>query len=206
MPAIPQDRQKNDTEDSIPLLSWFEAVLLETPEHKRTGWVFNPASLQGKLGRRTRQVRPSAEEHFSRRGVSRFQLSIFQVHQDEFGAHPTMDSTVSSDPRRQGRQTPAVADKPSEPTLDIVACFQKFATKTGLRRFQQFDGSRSTLALSTMAKPGTWLETRRDQLQVVLGRTLVVQVAIIVVAVGDNVAFKSNILDHASCHDLFTGR
>ena len=38
--------QKNDTEEEIPLLPWFEKVLLETAECERTGWVFNPASLQ----------------------------------------------------------------------------------------------------------------------------------------------------------------
>ena len=37
---IPADMQKNDTEEAIPLLPWFEAVLHETPESRRTGWVF----------------------------------------------------------------------------------------------------------------------------------------------------------------------
>jgi len=53
--------KKNDTEESIPLLPWFEAVLLETPLEKRTGWVFNPVSLQLKIGRRVRHSRPDAE-------------------------------------------------------------------------------------------------------------------------------------------------
>jgi integrase len=43
--------QKNNTEEEIPLLPWFETVLLETPEDRRTGWVFNPQSLQGKCNR-----------------------------------------------------------------------------------------------------------------------------------------------------------
>jgi hypothetical protein len=34
---IPAAMQKNDTEENIPLLSWFENVLLETPEEERTG-------------------------------------------------------------------------------------------------------------------------------------------------------------------------
>lgn len=59
--TIPAAMQKNDTEESIPLLPWFEAVLLETPPGKRTGWVFNPESLQLKLGRKVRQQRPDAE-------------------------------------------------------------------------------------------------------------------------------------------------
>lgn len=43
---IPAAMQKNDTEESIPLLPWFESVLLETPEAERAGWVFEPLSLQ----------------------------------------------------------------------------------------------------------------------------------------------------------------
>ena len=58
---IPHDRQKNDTEEQIPLLPDFEALLLQTPEHERTGWAFNPVSLQGRLGRMARHGRPDAE-------------------------------------------------------------------------------------------------------------------------------------------------
>lgn len=59
--AIPALMQKNDTEESIPLLPGFEALLLETPEQQRFGWVFNPMSLQTMLGRRVRHQRPDAE-------------------------------------------------------------------------------------------------------------------------------------------------
>jgi integrase len=59
--AIPADMQKNATEESIPLLPDFEALLLETPGQDRSGWVFNPASLQLKLGRRVLHRRPDAE-------------------------------------------------------------------------------------------------------------------------------------------------
>lgn len=49
--AIPAAMQKNATEESIPLLPDFEALLLETPEADRTGWAFNPLCLQElKLG------------------------------------------------------------------------------------------------------------------------------------------------------------
>lgn len=58
---IPAAMQKNDTEESIPLLPWFEAVLLETPPERRKGWVFNPMSLQLRLGRKVRHRRPAAE-------------------------------------------------------------------------------------------------------------------------------------------------
>ena len=56
---IPAAMQKNDTEECIPLLPWFEAVLMETPPEKRTGWVFDPQSLQLKLGRQIRHQRPT---------------------------------------------------------------------------------------------------------------------------------------------------
>ena len=58
---IPAAMQKNDTEENIPLLPWFEAVLLETPQQQRQGWVFAPQSLQSKVGRHVRHQRPDAE-------------------------------------------------------------------------------------------------------------------------------------------------
>ena len=58
---IPAAMQKNDTEESIPLLPWFENVLMQTPQEHRTGWVFNPKSLQLRLGRRIRNHRPDAD-------------------------------------------------------------------------------------------------------------------------------------------------
>lgn len=58
---IPAAMQKNDTEENIPLLPWFETVLLETPPEKRTGWVFQPQSLQPKFGRKVFYERPNAD-------------------------------------------------------------------------------------------------------------------------------------------------
>lgn len=58
---IPAAMQKNDTEENIPLLPWFENVLLETPLEQRRGWVFNPQSLQMKARRKVRHQRPDAE-------------------------------------------------------------------------------------------------------------------------------------------------
>lgn len=58
---IPASMQKNDTEQTIPLLPGFEALLLETPEAKRNDWIFNPLSLQLRLGRKVRHQRPDAE-------------------------------------------------------------------------------------------------------------------------------------------------
>jgi len=58
---IPAAMQKNDTEENIPLLPWFETLLLETPVDQRHGWVFNPLSLQLKAGRTIRHQRPDAE-------------------------------------------------------------------------------------------------------------------------------------------------
>lgn len=58
---IPASMQKNDTEESIPLLPWFEQVLLETASERRQGWVFNPQSLQLRLGRPVIISRPESE-------------------------------------------------------------------------------------------------------------------------------------------------
>ena len=58
---IPHAMQKSDTEESIPLLPGFEAVLLQTPENRRDGWVFDPVSLQTKIGRSSRHGRLDAE-------------------------------------------------------------------------------------------------------------------------------------------------
>lgn len=52
---------QNDTEESIPLLPWFETVLLETPYESRRGGVFHPQSLQSKIGRKVRHECPDAE-------------------------------------------------------------------------------------------------------------------------------------------------
>jgi len=59
--AIPHDRQKNAIEESIPLLPGFESLLMETPGDDRNGWVFNPLSLETKVGRKPRHERASAE-------------------------------------------------------------------------------------------------------------------------------------------------
>lgn len=58
---IPAPMQKNDTDESIPMLPWLEAVLCETPLENRTGWVFNPRSLQLRIGRKPRHHRPNSE-------------------------------------------------------------------------------------------------------------------------------------------------
>ena len=58
---IPGPLQKNAADEAIPLLPWFESVLLETPLDDRTGWVFDPKPLAGKHGRSARYGRPKAE-------------------------------------------------------------------------------------------------------------------------------------------------
>jgi len=58
---IPAALQKNDMEESIPLLPGLESLLLETPESERTGWIFQPASLQLKVGRKPKQTRPTTK-------------------------------------------------------------------------------------------------------------------------------------------------
>lgn len=42
--GIPAAMQKNNSDEEIPLLPGFEALLLETPPDLRTGWVFVPKS------------------------------------------------------------------------------------------------------------------------------------------------------------------
>lgn len=58
---IPAGQQKNDTEQSIPLTPWFDDLLSATPPRLRTGWVFNPASMNYRLNRPPRVERPSPE-------------------------------------------------------------------------------------------------------------------------------------------------
>jgi len=58
---IPAAMQKNDTEECIPLLPAFEALLLETPPVQRHGWVFAPMSLQLKPRKPNNHWRPNAE-------------------------------------------------------------------------------------------------------------------------------------------------
>lgn len=53
--------QKNDTHETIPILPGFEALLRETPESDREGWVFNPESLQSRIGRKKKHERPNAD-------------------------------------------------------------------------------------------------------------------------------------------------
>jgi len=55
--AIPADMQKNDTDESIPLLPGFESLLILTPESKRQGWAFDPQSLQSRIGRKVKHQR-----------------------------------------------------------------------------------------------------------------------------------------------------
>ena len=86
--------QKNDTEESIPLLHWFEVVLLETPPDKRFGWVFNPVSLQLKIGRQVRHHRPDAE--WVGKVISRIgkQAGIVVQEADERTGRPTKYATA----------------------------------------------------------------------------------------------------------------
>ncbi|MBM79089.1 MAG: hypothetical protein CMJ78_00660 [Planctomycetaceae bacterium] len=58
---VPADMQKNNTDKEIPLLPGFEDLLMGLPESERTGWVFEPASLQQKHARRPRHGRASAD-------------------------------------------------------------------------------------------------------------------------------------------------
>ncbi|MBO53327.1 MAG: hypothetical protein CMJ69_21430 [Planctomycetaceae bacterium] len=59
--SIPAALQKNDVQEEIPLLPGFESLLLSVPEDRRTGWVFDPESLQPKYGRPAKKGRATAE-------------------------------------------------------------------------------------------------------------------------------------------------
>jgi integrase len=59
--VIPAAMQKNDTEESIPLIPGFETLLLETPDSQQFGWTFNPMSLQVQHERPVKYQRPNAE-------------------------------------------------------------------------------------------------------------------------------------------------
>lgn len=48
---IPSDQQKNDTEESIPMLPEFSDLLLEVPKDQRVGFVFDPAGPPDRAGR-----------------------------------------------------------------------------------------------------------------------------------------------------------
>lgn len=58
---LPHYMQKNKKTQEIPLCPWFDGLLQEIPENERTGWVFNPMSLDVQLGRKPRTERLSAQ-------------------------------------------------------------------------------------------------------------------------------------------------
>jgi integrase len=97
---IPAEMQKNDTEEAIPLLPWFEALLQETPEPLRTGWVFQPASLQQRLGRRARHLRPDA--NWIGKIISRIgkKAGVVVEQADERTGHPAKYATQVEHPLR----------------------------------------------------------------------------------------------------------
>lgn len=59
--AIPTAMQKNDTEQSIPLIPGFEELLLETPDPEQFGWSFNSMSLQVQHERPVKYQLPNAD-------------------------------------------------------------------------------------------------------------------------------------------------
>ena len=59
--SFPAALQKNKRFQEIPLCPWLEQLLEEVPTELRTGWVFNPESLEPNYGRRPRVQRLSAE-------------------------------------------------------------------------------------------------------------------------------------------------
>ena len=58
---FPSYCQKNGETQAIPLCPWFELLLRQIPSEERTGWIFNPQSLQGKYGQSYRGKRASTD-------------------------------------------------------------------------------------------------------------------------------------------------
>jgi len=57
--CIPGEEQKSGDSEEIPLIHWFSELLQETPIEDRIGWVFNPDSLQSRIGREASSGRPA---------------------------------------------------------------------------------------------------------------------------------------------------
>ena len=58
---IPAELQKNNTEETIPLLPWFESLLDRTPSNLRHGWIFRPQALIGRKGASSPDYRPKSD-------------------------------------------------------------------------------------------------------------------------------------------------
>lgn len=48
--SIPAARQKNDTEESVPILPEFAALLRSIPDDEREGWIFQPTPIKRRYG------------------------------------------------------------------------------------------------------------------------------------------------------------
>ena len=101
---IPHTMQKNATEESIPLLPWFERLLLETPEADRKGWVFNPQALQAPEGGDTKDHRLTTE--WVGRIVSRIgeKANIIVAPGDEARNRPTKYASAHDLRRSSGQR------------------------------------------------------------------------------------------------------
>jgi len=150
---IPADMQKNDTEESIPLLPGFEALLLETPEDERTGWVFQPMSLNLQHDRKVRYERLKAE------WVGKVVASIgkkagiiVEPAQPERGKEAKFAS--AHDLRRTCAQR---LDDAGVPELDIMAVMRHRQRETLRRHYApgstQKTAERLKLYLGTVSKP-----------------------------------------------------
>ncbi|SFI79374.1 Site-specific recombinase XerD [Planctomicrobium piriforme] len=116
---IPAEMQKNDTEEAIPLLPWFESVLLETPEDARTGWIFNPASLQGTMNRPAHEGRQTAE--WIGRIISRIgRKAGVVVRGGDLSAHRSAKYASAHDLRRSCAERLLDAGVPAEAVTRVL--------------------------------------------------------------------------------------
>lgn len=148
---IPAAMQKNDTEENIPLLPWFEAVLLETPAEERTGWVFNPLSLQLKLRRKVRHQRP--ESDWVGKVISRIgkEAGIVVEQADERTGRPVKHASAHDLRRSCGERLRDAG----VPPLVICRVMRHSSWETTRKHYAPSDIQRDAEVLHSMLGPGS---------------------------------------------------
>lgn len=105
---IPAAMQKNDTEENIPLLPWFESLLLETSPEKRRGWISSLCPCSFESGGRSVTTVPM------RSGLARWWLGLGRLRgllwsmpmNEPDGRRSTLPPTTCGGPVVNGFATP----------------------------------------------------------------------------------------------------
>jgi integrase len=124
--SIPASMQKNNTLEEIPLLPGFEAVLKETPERERTGYVFAPAHLSQRGHAQRPAERPRVD--WVGKVIGRIGEAANVMVEPAKGTPP---AAASSEPRK-GK--PGPTPKAKRPTRTAEYKPPKFASAHDLRR------------------------------------------------------------------------